>query len=172
MRPVAPVRVRVTKLCGQPAVVLFQARILGEVSGVLVDPATARIDALDALPRWAPPLRIPSQRVRRIGRHAVMLDPGGDEPAVRLDGDDRRIDLEALAGLEVLTDHDDRAGYLADAYVDADSMAVKAYELAAPFWQRWLGSSGLIYPREAIACSRDVMVVPQAATWEMDSSRR
>ncbi len=129
---------------------------------MLIDPTAAHLDALDMQPRWASPLRISAQRVRRIGRHAVMLDPGDCEPAVPLGDDDRRIDLEALVGLEVLTDRGDRVGYLADAYMDADALVVEAYELAAPFWQRWLGSSGLSRPSEIIACSREVMIVPAA----------
>jgi sporulation protein YlmC with PRC-barrel domain len=120
------VRVAVTKLLGLPAVDLFRARVLGEVTDVLIDPAASRLDALDVQPRWASPLRISAPRVRRIGRHAVMLDPGDGAPALPLEDEDPRIDLAALVGLEVLTDRGDRVGHLADAYVNVASLAIEA----------------------------------------------
>ena len=153
---------RVTKLLGLPVVDLSVARVLGFVSDALLDPATGRVEALDVQPRDGTGERVAARRVRCVGSRAVMLQGGATELLHSAGDNEHWVNTQALVGLEVLTDSGDGVGHLADAHFNTDTLAIEAYELATPFWERWLGVSGLIRPEEVLACSSELMIVPSA----------
>jgi sporulation protein YlmC with PRC-barrel domain len=98
-------------------------------------------------------------RARRIGHHAVVIEGGAEFVPTPLEND-RWLESGALLGLEVLADGGDRVGYLSDVYVNRDTLAVEAYELRTPWWERWLGRPRLIMPDQVLASSHELMIIP------------
>ena len=73
--------------------------------------------------------RIPAEYVYRLGPHTVLV---ADTVAVDLGppaAEQRWFPIESLVGLEVLTEGGDRVGQIADAELDDQTLAVKAYLL-------------------------------------------
>lgn len=165
---------RMTELKGRAVIDPTSARKLGVVVDVLVDATAARLAAVDVAAAAAePPERIPVDAIARIGRHAVMLtrhSPSSPWPSAAKSGSasaedgsgevvDHRLDYGSLVGLEVLDEGGDRVGYLQDARVDPDSLAVTAYELAGAAWRRWLRWKSEIGSAEVTSWSRELMLV-------------
>ena len=152
---------RLKEIRGLPVVDPTAARKVGTVSDYLVDPATGRLAALAVHGReGSPDERIPAQRIRRIGQHAVVLT-GRMASASDTSGDNERwLDSASLVNLEVLGDDGNRVGRLSDATFDQDTLAVEAYLLQATLWQRFFGRHrGRILPTQVASCSRELMIV-------------
>jgi sporulation protein YlmC with PRC-barrel domain len=150
--------VRLTKVTGLPVVDTHVARQAGVVSDVLLDVQTGRVAVLNVkhADGWLVQ-RIPSEYVYRIGPHTVLV---ADTVAVDLgpaQPDQHWLPIEAVVGLEVLTDGGDRVGVIADAELDDHTLDVRAYLLrsASGLWRR----IGRVHPDEVVSCSSELMLV-------------
>jgi sporulation protein YlmC with PRC-barrel domain len=74
--------------------------------------------------------------------------------------DQRWFRSEALVGLEVLTEGGDRVGHIADADLDDQTLAVRAYLLkeARGAWRR----RGRVYVDQVVTVSPELMIVRAA----------
>jgi sporulation protein YlmC with PRC-barrel domain len=152
---------RLKELRGLPVIDPTAARKVGTVIDYQVDPAAGRLAALDIDPvDQSDGERILGHRIRRVGRHAVILTGrGANAPSLALDTNERWLDTAALEGLEVLGDDGIRVGRLVDATFDQDSLDVMAYLLRSSFFGRLIGRRGKIQPAVVAACSRELMMV-------------
>jgi sporulation protein YlmC with PRC-barrel domain len=155
-------RMRLKEIRGLPVVDPTAARKIGTVSDYLVDPATGRLAALEVQGREGNrDERIPAQRIRRIGQHAVVLTgrmvSSSDGSASETE---RWLDSGSLVNLEVLGDDGNRVGRLSDATFDQDSLDIAAYLLHANLWERFFGRHrGRILPNQVASCSRELMII-------------
>ena len=152
---------RLKQLRGLPVIDPTAARKIGTVTDYQVDPAAGRLAALDiggADSRGAE--RVPAQRVRRVGAHAVILTArGGTLQGDSAETNQAWLDSSTLDGLEVMGDDGNLIGRLVDATFDQDSLNVDAYLLRASAWQRLLRRGARIQPAKVHACSRELMMV-------------
>jgi sporulation protein YlmC with PRC-barrel domain len=151
-------RVRVTRVPGLPVVDTHVARQAGVVSDVLLDLHSGRVAVLNVkhADGWIVQ-RIPVEYIYRITPHTVLV---ADTVAVDLgpaQADRRWFAIEALVGLEVLTEGGDRVGQICDAELDEQTLAVKAYLLrnASGLWRR----HGRVHPDEVVTFSPELMLV-------------
>jgi sporulation protein YlmC with PRC-barrel domain len=152
---------RLKELRGLPVIDPGAARRVGTVTDYQVDAAASRLAALDIAPvDPSDGERILSHRIRRVGRHAVILTGRDDAaPTGALENSAHWLDTPSLEGLEVLGDNGDRVGHLMDATFDPDSLDVDAYMLRSTFWERFIGRRGRVQPNTVHACSREIMIV-------------
>jgi sporulation protein YlmC with PRC-barrel domain len=143
---------------GLPVVDTHVARQAGVVSDVLVDLQAGRVAVLNVqhADGWLVQ-RIPAEYIYRIGPHTVLVS---DTVAVDLGppaADQRFFPLDTLVGLEVLTEGGERVGHIADAELDAQTLAVKVYLLKETrgLWRR----RGRIHPEDVVTFSPELMVV-------------
>ena len=152
---------RLGQLRGLPVIDPTAARKIGIVADYQIDPAAGRLAALDIGPaQEGASERILAERIRRIGRHAVILT--GDplpEAKAPVQVNERWLDASTLLGLDVMGDDGNRVGQLTDLQLNQDTLEVEAYLLRAPVWQRFTGSRGRIRPSAVQACSRELMMV-------------
>jgi sporulation protein YlmC with PRC-barrel domain len=152
--------VRLTRVTGMPVVDTHVARQAGIVSDVLLDLQAGRVAVLNVkhADGWLVQ-RIPAEYIYRLGPHTVLVS---DTVAIDLGppaADQRWFSIEAVVGLEVLTDGGDRVGQITDADLDDQTLVVKAYLLrnAAGAWRR----GGRVHPDEVVNCSSELMLVRQ-----------
>lgn len=152
---------RLKELRGLPVIDPTAARKVGTVTDYQVDPAAGRIAALDIDPvDQSDGERILGHRIRRVGRHAVILTGrAAHAPSVALDDHERWLDASSLEGLDVLGDDGDRIGRLVDASFDQNSLDVENYLLRSSFWGSLVGRRGRIQPVKVHSCSRELMIV-------------
>ncbi len=153
---------RLKELRGLPVIDPTAARKVGTVTDYQVDPAAGRLAALDIDPvDQSDGERILSHRIRRVGRHAVILTgrAGSSTATLALDTNERWLDTTSLEGLDVLGDDGNRIGRLIDASFDADSLDIEAYLLRSTFWERFTGRPGRVQPPKVHSCSRELMIV-------------
>jgi len=154
---------RLKELRGLPVIDPTAARRVGVVTDYQVDPASGRIAALDIDPveQSDGDERILGHRIRRVGRHAVILTGrAGSSPNLEVEINEHWLDASSLVGLEVLGDDGNRIGRLGDATFDQDSLDIDNYLLrSTTFWQRMSGRRGRIQPTKVHACSRELMIV-------------
>jgi sporulation protein YlmC with PRC-barrel domain len=150
--------VRLSKVTGLPVVDTHVARQAGIVSDVLLDLQAGRVAVLNVqhADGWLVQ-RIPAEYVYRLGPHTVLVS---DTVAVDLgppQPDQRWFPLGSLLGLEVLTEGGERVGHIADAELDSQTLAVKAYLLkeARGVWRR----RGRVHPDEVLTYSPELMIV-------------
>jgi sporulation protein YlmC with PRC-barrel domain len=81
----------------------------------------------------------------------VAVDLGPPQP------DQRWFPIESVVGLDVLTEGGERVGQIADAELDDQTLAVRAYLLrkASGAWRR----RGRIHPDEVVVCSPELMLI-------------
>ncbi|HZT09174.1 MAG TPA: PRC-barrel domain-containing protein [Chloroflexota bacterium] len=152
---------RLTRLRGMPVIDLSNARRMGYVADVLVDPNVARVTGMRVGPSGEFPERyIPSGRIRRIGQQAVVLAGADATNDGAREEEDSGIEGYTLVGLEVMADSGDRVGFVSEVYIDADTLGVEGYALAVPLWRRLLTGRRIIAPEQVSICSRDLMIVP------------
>jgi sporulation protein YlmC with PRC-barrel domain len=106
--------------------------------------------------------RIPAEYVYRLGPHAILV---ADTVAVDLGPtatDQRWFPIESVVGLEVMTEGGDLVGHIADADLDNQTLAVKAYLLKRPrgAWRR----RPRIHPDQVVTVSAELMLVQAART--------
>lgn len=149
---------RLSKVTGLPVVDTHVARQAGIVSDVLLDVQAGRLALLSVkhADGWLVQ-RIPAEFIYRLGPHTVLV---ADTVAVDVgppQTDPRWFSLEAMVGLQVLTEGGDRVGQIADAEIDDQTLAVKAYLLrnASGAWRR----QGRIHPDEVVVASAELMLV-------------
>jgi sporulation protein YlmC with PRC-barrel domain len=157
---------RLKELRGLPVIDPTAARKVGKVVDFQVDPASGRLAALDidasgaATNARSDPERIVAQRIRRVGRSAVILTGrGGAVPGTVPEVNERWLDTSTLVGLEIMGDDGNLIGRLVDANFDQDTLEVDTYLLGASFWERLLGRRGRIQPSKVHSCSRELMIV-------------
>ncbi|HET6316331.1 MAG TPA: PRC-barrel domain-containing protein [Chloroflexota bacterium] len=154
---------RLKQLHGLPVIDPTAARKVGTVTDYQVDAATGLIAALDVNPaeHTGSSERILGDRIRRVGRHAVVLTgTGGSSPNLPADLNQQWLDASSLVGLEVMGDDGDRIGKLADATFDQDSLEIGHYLLrSTSFWEELTGRRSRIQPSEVHSCSRELMIV-------------
>ena len=149
---------RLTQVIGLPVVDTHVARQAGVVSDVLIDVSAGRVAVLNVqhADGWLVQ-RIPAEYVYRLGPHAVLVaDPLAVDMGPPI-SDQRWLRAEALMGLEVLTEGGDRVGHIADADLDNQTLAVRAYLLKRPrgAWRR----GGRVHPDEVVAVGSELMLV-------------
>src|SRR5918912_165575 len=108
---------RLKELRGLPVIDPTAARKVGIVIDYQVDPAEGRLAALDVSAVDSAPQsreqRIDAQRVRRVGRNAVILTERGGPLRVTTTGiNERWLDVSTLGGLEVMGDDGNLIGHL------------------------------------------------------------
>jgi len=152
---------RLKALRGLPVIDPTAARKVGTVLDYQVDPVAGRLAALDVNAiESGEAERILAHRIRRVGRHAVILTGrAGGTSNTTPDLNEHWLDASSLVGLEVLGDDGNRIGRLMDAGFDQDSLDIDAYLLRATTWQRLTGRRGRIQPKTVHACSRELMLV-------------
>jgi len=153
---------RLSQLRGMPVIDLSRAHRVGYILDVFINPSVRRLSALAVGPSgefrqdW-----VAGTHVRRIGRNAVVIQASEDKAEIADPGEsDDSIDSKTLNGLEVLADNGDRVGYVSDVYLNPDTLAVQAFELSTPLWERWLRGRRLVKPDGMLLCSRELMIVP------------
>jgi sporulation protein YlmC with PRC-barrel domain len=152
---------RLKELRGLPVIDPAAARKVGTVNDYQVDPTSGRVAALDISgAENGGPERIPGHRIRRVGRHAVILTGrAAATPGLLPDLNDRWLDAGTLVGLEVLGDDGNRIGHLVDGTFDQDSLEIDVYLLRATFWEQLFGRRGRIAPTKVHSCSRELMMI-------------
>jgi sporulation protein YlmC with PRC-barrel domain len=152
---------RLKELRGLPVIDPTAARKVGTVTDFQVDPDAGRIAALDITPvDGSDGERILGHRIRRVGRHAVILTGrAGSTPNTTVELNEQWLDASTIVGLEVLGDDGNRIGRLIDANFDQDSLDIEAYLLRSTFWERLTGRRGRIQPAKVHSCSRELMIV-------------
>jgi sporulation protein YlmC with PRC-barrel domain len=150
--------VRVSQVVGLPVVDTHVARQAGVVSDLLIDVTAGRVAVLNVqhADGWLVQ-RIPAEYVYRLGPHTVLV---ADTLAVDMGpplSDARWLPLQSLVGLEVMTDGGDLVGHVADADVDNQTLAVKAYFLKRPRgpWRR----RPRVHPDQVLTVSAELMIV-------------
>jgi sporulation protein YlmC with PRC-barrel domain len=150
--------VRLTKLTGLPVVDTHVARQAGVVSDVLLDLQAGRVAVLNVqhADGWLVQ-RIPAEYIYRIGPHTVLVSDSVSVDLGPPQADQRFFPLEALVGLQVLTEGGERVGHIADADLDAQTLVVKSYLLkeASGMWRR----RGRVHPDEVVTFSAELMIV-------------
>lgn len=154
---------RLTRVPGLPVVDAHVARQAGVVSDVLLDLRAGRVAVLNITHAGGFQVqRIPSRFIHRLGPRTVLVsetvavDLG--PPAV----DQPWFPIDLFVGLEVLTDGGERVGQLADAELDDESLAVKAYVLRHPTGS-WRHRRRRIRPDEVLMCSPELMLIRAGA---------
>ena len=139
------------------------ARQAGIVSDVLVDMQAGRVAVLNVkhADGWIVQ-RIPAEYVYRLGPHTVLV---ADTVAVDLgppQPDQRWFPIEAIVGLQVLTEGGDPVGEIHDAELDDHTLDVRAYLLrkATGAWRR----ASRVHPDEVVVCSPELMLVRERTT--------
>jgi sporulation protein YlmC with PRC-barrel domain len=155
--------VRLTRVIGLPVVDTHVARQAGVVSDLLVDVEASRVAVLNVqhADGWLVQ-RIPADYVYRLGPHTVLV---ADTLAVDMGppiSDARWLTVQALVGLEVLTEGGDRVGHISDADLDTQTLAVKTYLLKSPrgAWRR----RPRIHPDQVVTVSQELMLVRAPST--------
>jgi len=162
---------RLKELRGLPVIDPTAARKVGIVSDYQVDPASGHVAALDISGNEnGEPERILGHRIRRVGRHAVILTGRASAtPSVVPELNDHWLDAGSLVGLEVLGDDGLRIGHLIDGTFDQDTLEVDAYLLRTSFWEQLVGRSGRIEPAKVHSCSRELMILSTGRVTESAS---
>jgi sporulation protein YlmC with PRC-barrel domain len=152
---------RLKELRGLPVIDPTAAHKVGTVNDYQVDPTSGRVAALDISGvDNGEPERIPGHRIRRVGRHAVILTGrAAATPGLVPDLNDRWLDAGTLVGLEVLGDDGNRIGHLMDGTFNQDSLEIETYLLRATFWEQLFGNRGRIAPTKVHSCSRELMMI-------------
>jgi sporulation protein YlmC with PRC-barrel domain len=150
--------VRLSQVIGLPVVDTHVARQAGVISDVLIDVAAGRVAVLNVqhADGWLVQ-RIPAEYVYRLGPHTALV---ADTLAVDMGpplSDPRWLRVENLVGLEVLTEGGDLVGHIADADVDNQTLAVRAYLLRRPRgpWRR----RSRVHPDQVVTVSPELMIV-------------
>jgi len=157
---------RLKELRGLPVIDPTAARKIGTVSDYQIDPAAGRVAALDITPTDSGPgERIVAERIRRVGRSAVILTiRGGSMPSSPVDLNERWLDTSTMVGLEVMGDDGTRIGHLEDATFDQDTLTVDAYLLGGgSILDSFSGRRNRIEPDKVHSCSRELMMVTSAS---------
>jgi sporulation protein YlmC with PRC-barrel domain len=141
-----------------PVVDTHVARQAGVVSDVLLDMHAGRVAVLNVkhADGWLVQ-RIPAEYIYRLGPHTVLV---ADTVAVDLGPprtDQRWFPIDAILGLEVITDGGDQVGQIADADLDDQTLNVRAYLLrnARGGWRR----HNRVHADEVVNCSSELMLV-------------
>lgn len=153
---------RLKELRGLPVIDPTAARKIGTVSDYQVDPAAGRIAALDITPPDnGPGERILAERIRRVGRSAVILtNRGGSMPSGTTELNDGWLDTSTIVGLEVMGNDGTRIGHLVDALFDQDTLTIDTYLLGgAGILDSFSGRRNRIEPETVHSCSRELMMV-------------
>ena len=122
---------RLKELRGLPVIDPTAARKVGTVTDYQVDPVAGRVAALDiGGTESGEPQRILGDRIRRVGRHAVILTGRANaSPSVVPELNDHWLDAGSLVGLEVMGDDGNSIGALMDGAFNQDSLEIEAYLL-------------------------------------------
>lgn len=157
---------RLKQLRGLPVIDPVTARKIGSVLDYQVDAAGGRLAALDVgRPGSADDAddhnqRVTADRIRRIGRSAVILTGSAtDTPRMPVTVDERWIDTASLVGLEVMGDDGNGIGRLADAEFNQDSLDVDFYVLRSNVLLRLIPRRGRILPARIQSASRELLLL-------------
>ncbi|MBV9545479.1 MAG: PRC-barrel domain-containing protein [Chloroflexi bacterium] len=157
-------------LRGLPVIDPTAARKVGIVRNYQVDPVAGAIAAIDVnAAEGEAEQRIPAQRIRRVGQHAVILTGRAGTSQLSSDLNQRWLDEDSLVGLEVLGDDGNRIGHLLDARFNQDTLKIDAYLLRSGLLARFSRGGGRILPNTVHACSRELMMVTTGRMKELPS---
>jgi sporulation protein YlmC with PRC-barrel domain len=137
------------------------ACLVGKVTDYWINPTASRVAALLLRPPDVDqPQRVSSSLVARVGRHAVMLaHTRGPSTALMEPTPSNWLDRSHLQRLVVYTDTGERLGKVSQADIDPVTLEVNNYELALPFWRRWLPGRRRVEGDHIAWCGRDVLVM-------------
>jgi len=160
---------RLKELRGLPVIDPTAARKIGTIADYQVDPASGHLAALDISGvENGEEERILAQRIRRVGRSAVILTArGGATASTPVEVNEHWLDASTVSGLDVMGDDGNRVGRLIDATFNQDSLEIEAYMLRSSAWQRLLGRGDRIQPGKVLACSRELMMVSTGRVKEL-----
>ena len=155
--------VRLTKVTGMPVVDTHVARQAGIVSDVLLDMHTARVAVLNVkhADGWMVQ-RIPAEYIYRLGPHTVLVSDTAAADVGQVQIDQHWLPIQAVVGLQVMTDGGDHVGHIQDAEVDDHTLDVRAYLLRNPTGAWKL--AGRVHPDEVVVCSPELMLVRERKT--------
>ena len=133
----------------------------GTVVDYWVNPTAGRVAALAVRPVDVDQLqRVSCARVARIGHDAVMLARENSASSSRVESiPENWLDRRHLTTLVVYTDTGDCLGTVAAAQIDPLTLDIQSYDLAVPFWRRWIRRQRSISGDRVAWCGRDVLVV-------------
>jgi sporulation protein YlmC with PRC-barrel domain len=141
-----------------PVVDTHVARQAGIVSDVLLDMQKGRVAVLNVkhADGWLVQ-RIPAEFVYRLGPHTVLVSDTVAADVGPPQVDRRWFPIEAVVGLEVMTEGGDRVGQILDAELDDHTLDVRAYLLrkATGAWK----SGSRVHPDEVVVCGPELMLV-------------
>jgi uncharacterized protein YrrD len=152
---------RAADLIGRPVITLDGAVAVGEIKDVLVDPQRSVVVyfTLRARGLLASPLVgiLTSERVRSIGRDAVMIGSAADVLAHREGLGTMVGEQQEVIGREVVTQHGASLGSVGDVLLELDGRwaTVVGYEIVREDGQR-----ALIPVAGGVSISADALVVP------------
>jgi sporulation protein YlmC with PRC-barrel domain len=160
---------RLKELRGLPVIDPTAARKVGTVLDYQVDPVGGHLAALDINAVGSGDSeRILAHRIRRVGRHAVILTGrAGSATSVAAELNEHWLDDDSLVGLEVLGDDGNRIGRLMDAHFNQDSLEIESYLLQTSLWERLVGRRGRIEPTAVHSCSRELMMITTGRVEEL-----
>jgi sporulation protein YlmC with PRC-barrel domain len=160
---------RLKELRGLPVIDPAAARKVGTVTDYQVDPVAGRVAALDiGSTESGEPQRILGHRIRRVGRHAVILTGRANaSPSVVPELNDHWLDAGSLVGLEVMGDDGNSIGALIDGAFNQDSLEIDAYLLNGTLWEQLIGRRGRIEPKQVHSCSRELMLISSGRVEEV-----
>lgn len=120
---------RLTELTGHPVLSRSDARELGRLDNVVIDPNEHRISAYRLSGgRWV----VPADGPGRIGHDAVMVDDPTDIREAQTDIERRAVDRDVqIIGARVLTDRGNEIGTVTDLEFDADSGHIEALSVGS-----------------------------------------
>jgi sporulation protein YlmC with PRC-barrel domain len=152
---------RLKELRGLPVIDPTAARRIGLIVDYQVDPVSGRVAALD-VDSLEPGRseRVLAQRIRRVGKHAVVLTArGGANRGPEPELNERWLDTATLTNLEVMGDDGNRIGRAHDASFNQDTLEIEVYLLRGEGWRALFRLSGRIQPGQVHSCSRELMIV-------------
>jgi sporulation protein YlmC with PRC-barrel domain len=152
--------VRLSKISGLPVVDTHVARQAGVLADVLLDLQAGRVAVLNVkhADGWLVQ-RIPAENVYRLGPHTVLVSDTVSAELGPPQPDQKWFPVDALSGLEVMTEAGERVGHIADAELDPKTLRVTAYLLkeTSGVWRR----HGRIHPHEVLSYSSELMLIKE-----------
>jgi sporulation protein YlmC with PRC-barrel domain len=154
---------RLKQLRGLPVIDPVTARKIGNVLDYQIDPVSGQVAAIDVghvTAEDSDAQRILAQRIRRVGRSAVILTgTGSGESILPPTIEDRWLDAASLVGLEVMGDDGNNIGRLVDAAFNQDTLSIDFYLLRLGVLERLIPRRGRIVPSRIQSCSRELMLL-------------
>jgi uncharacterized protein YrrD len=121
-----------SELKGRAVVSLADARKIGEVEDLMVEPASRRIESLKVRTgRFRAAQFVPAGEVKNVGVDAVIVAANADPAAPGGASGSPLVELTRILGNKVLTDAGTLVGELRDVLLDWATLTITGYEVSA-----------------------------------------